>query len=442
MDSELPTDVTPVALPTVTWAVVTSQLLFSAGNVLTTGGFLYYYANAFGPSALQFSLLLILPELAETSGLVARPFAAWVGSRKRTWLVSLLVGRLFAMGVPLMAVLVISTGREWPFETIIVWVAVWYVLQGIAYACFISWLTDLAPQANWGQLFARRKLAMLAIMIVVPVVAGQLRSQWANTLPEDEKLITYVSIFLLGNGLVMASVLPLLKLPDVIRDRQEVSSRDDGQSTGAVMWASFVDPSLRWMLLHGWWLSFAQGLTQSAFFRYLVNVLLIPVETYYALNGLMLLLQIPLTSIAGRLSDQGRDKPTLFWSVTSVSGAMLFWLAATPERWWLVTGAYVMWGLFGFVNICGRNLLLKLSPRSDNTSQIALFRQVGGLFAAFAGMLGGWWLDHLTETGASLVVAGLILSPFQIVFLTSFLGRLTAGLWVLPIRSVEATEPD
>ncbi len=426
--------VAPIELPRVTKAVVVSQLLFSTGNVLTTGGFLYYYANAFSPTALQFSLLLILPELAETSGLFARPVAGWVGSRKRTWLTCLLTGRVFALGVPLMAAPVITSGHEWPFEIIIGWVAVWYVLQGIAYACFISWLTDLAPQTDWGKLFARRKLAMLAIMIVVPVVAGQLRSQWANTLPEQEKLITYVSIFVIGNALVMISVLPLLKLPEMATGSGMSPSAIRRKRMSHVLRDALVQPSLRWMLLHGWWLSFAQGLTQAAFFRYQVNVLHLSVETYYVLNGLMLLIQMPLTMFAGRLSDDGLDKPTLFWSVTLVSGAMLFWLAATPDLWWLLVGAYVMWGLFGFVNICGRNLLLKLSPPSDNTTQVALFRQVGGLFAAIAGLLGGWWLDSMTEASTSLLLAGLALGPFQVVFLVSFLGRLTAGLWLLPIQ--------
>lgn len=110
LDPQLHSTVTPLPMPTVTRAVVISQLLFSSGNVLTTGGFLYYYANAFNPTALQFSLLLILPELAETSGLLARPIAKWVGGRKRTWLTCLLCGRLFALGVPLMAAPVIYSG--------------------------------------------------------------------------------------------------------------------------------------------------------------------------------------------------------------------------------------------------------------------------------------------------------------------------------------------
>ncbi len=434
MTRQMQSPVLIIELPQLTRAVVVSQLLFSAGNVLTTGGFLYYYANAFRPTALQFSLLLILPELAETAGLFARPIARWIGSRKRTWLVCLLTGRLFALGVPLMAMPVISTGFPWPFAALIIWVAAWYVMQGIAYACFISWLTDLAPEAKWGRLFAHRQLAMLAIMIVVPVVAGQIRSEWANTLPEHQKLITYATIFVIGNALVMSSVLPLLRVPDMDSRARVVESRAERSSLWHVLRVTFMQPSLRWLLLHSWWLSFAQGLTQAAFFRYQVNVLQLPVETYYLLNGLMLAIQMPLTTLAGRLSDRGLDKPTLLWSVFAVSGAMLFWLGSTPETWWLLIGAYGMWGLFGFVNISGKNLLLKLSPRSDNTTQVALFQQLGGMFAAVAGMLGGWWLDSLTGSATSIPLAGLVLGPFQILFAASFLRRLTAGLWLLPIR--------
>ncbi len=442
-------------------AVVVSQVLFTVGNVLTTGGFLYYYADAFGPSAFQFSFLLILPELAESVGFLARPLSRRVGSRKRTWMACLLGARLFALGVPLMAAPVLTSGHAWPFEVLAVWVAGWYVLQGIAYACFISWLSDLMPQTSWGKLFARRKMAMLGIMLVIPLVTGMLRREWANQLPEQQQLLTYVAIFLLGNILVMMSVLPMRRLPERAMGGTSDGGGSDGDSargstrnadadapeqstngTAKVLWEAVTHRSFRWILLHGWWLSFAQGLTQAAFFRYQTRVLGLSIETYYVLNGLMLALQLPLTAWAGRLSDRGRDKPVLFGSVTAVSGAMVFWLAATPERWRLLSGAYAVWGLFGLVNICGRNLMLKLAPRGDNMAHVSLFRQVGGLCAAVAGLLGGLWLDRLTSAQTTLTIAGYAFGPFQIVFLASFVGRLTAGLWVLPIRLSDDRQND
>ena len=76
-DSSPPADLT---FDGIARCVVASQLLFSAGNVLTTGGFLYYYANAaFTTTAFQFAILLVLPELAETAGLFARPLILRIG---------------------------------------------------------------------------------------------------------------------------------------------------------------------------------------------------------------------------------------------------------------------------------------------------------------------------------------------------------------------------
>ncbi|MBX3439280.1 MAG: MFS transporter [Planctomycetaceae bacterium] len=434
-----------MSLHRVTRAVIASQLLFSAGHVLTTGGFLYYYADAFGPSAFQFSFLLILPELAESVGFLARPISRRVGSRKRTWMASLLVGRLFALGVPLMAAPVLTSGDAWPFEVLVIWVAGWYVFQGIAFACLISWLSDLVPEGRWGRLFAGREVAILAIKLSVPVLVGIVRRRWADALPDEQKLVTYVTVFLIGNAVVAASLLPLRRLPE---SRREPNNASELPSQAAPTWTMLLralrDRNIRWILLHSWWLSFAQGLTQSAFFKYQTSVLHLSVETYYVLNGLMLGLQAPLALWGGRLSDQGRDKQVLFWSVTAVSGAMLFWLAATPDRWWLLSGAFVVWGLFGFVNVSGRNLMLRLSPRGDNIIQISLFRQIGGLCAALAGLLGGLWLDALLATAAASQApsgAGASpsltspLEPFRVLFLVSFVGRLTAGLWVLPIRA-------
>lgn len=417
-------------------AVILSQMLFSAGNVLTTGGFLYYYADAFGPSAVQLSFLLILPELAESLGFLARPLSRSVGSLKRTWLISLLSARLFACGVPLMAAPVLASGAVWRFELLVGWVAGWYVLQGIAYVCFIAWLSDLMPETSWGRLFARREMAMLGIRLIVPVAVGVLRRRWADALPDDRQLITYVGIFVVGNSVVAASILPMLRLPDLRGDARLVQRANVAPvATWRVLGEALTHPGFRWILLHSWWLSFAQGLTQSAFFRYQTSVLKLSVETYYVLNGVMLALQLPLTAWAGRLCDRGREKSLLLWSVTAVSGAMVFWLAATPQRWWLLCGAYVIWGLFGFVNVSGQNLMLKLAPRGDNTAHVSLFRQVGGLCAALAGLVGGWALDRLTTQGASLEVGGLLLGPYQLIFLASFLGRVTAGVWVVPIRS-------
>jgi hypothetical protein len=124
----------------------------------------------------------------------------------------------------------------------------------------------------------------------------------------------------------------------------------------------------------------------------------------------------------------------LLWGVLIASSGLLFWLSATPERWWLLFGAYLLWGAFAAANIAGQNLLLKLAPRSDNSAQLALFRQVGGLIAGATGLAGGFWLQSLLDAKFSASLGGYSVDAYRLLFLVSLAGRWTSVLWLLPIR--------
>ncbi len=86
------------------------------------------------------------------------------------------------------------------------------------------------------------------------------------------------------------------------------------------------------------------------------------------------------------------------------------------------------------MNIAGRNLALKLSPRSDNATQLSMFRQVGGLLAGLSGLLGGIWLDSLLEFGFLIEMGHYRIEGYQLLFLISWVGRFTSAFWILPIR--------
>ena len=156
------------------------------------------------------------------------------------------------------------------------------------------------------------------------------------------------------------------------------------------------------MLAQSWWLSCAQGLSQAALFKFQVDVLHIPLSMYYVLSSVMLGLQLPLAALAGRLSDRYGDRRPLMIALFAISPALLFHMVATPPTWWLLFGAYGLWGLFGVINVCGQNLALRLAPVSDNTVHLALFRQIGGLLAGVAGLCGGLWLDALLRESAAV----------------------------------------
>lgn len=411
--------------------VMVSQLLFTAGNSLTIGGFFNYFVYEFHPSALFLAVLQIAPESAEALGFLGREIALRLRNRKWIWIVFLVLARSLALLIPVALLYHNGAGTAFPLYWILACTIGWYVCQGIAYINYISWLSDLVPQVNWGRLFARRQMASLLIAVTVPIAAGLLRQHYIRGLSPDVQRWSYAVIFLAGGVLTLSSILPMLRLP-------EVRWRSGRESTGLSFGRFLVrSRSLQLLLASRWWLAFFQGLTQTAFFKFQVDILEIRLETYYLLSAVMLLLQLPMSWLGGVLSDRGHDKPSLIVSMAVISLSLGFWMAATPATWWLLFGAYGLWSLFGVINVTGQNLCLKLSPAGDNSGQFALYHQVGGLIAGIAGLIGGWWLDRVLPGSAGLSAV----SVYQTMFLVSAVGRLMAPLWLLPIRQPACGPP-
>jgi len=413
----------------VTRRVVWNQALWTAGYSLTSGGFLAYFGRELGATGLLMSLLLIVPETAATFGLISRWVVQKVGNRKRVFVVFSVLARLISLGIPLLAFPEFRPKGIDPLIVMVALLAVVHAVQSIAYLAYLSWLSDLVSERRWGRFFSIRNIAKLAVLLIVPVVGGYLRDWWRHGVSAEVALWAYVAAFSLGGVLQLISLWPMLALPDL-----PVRSPTVTLPERRLLGEAFRDRSMRFLLIHNWWLAVANGLTQAAFFLYLFGPLRIGLGSLYVLFGVMRLVKIPVSWFTGIISDRRGHKPPLFWGVLAASLAMPFWLLATPAQWGWVFGAYVMWGAFAAVNIAGRNLALELAPRSDNTAHLSLFRQIGGLLAGLSGLLGGIWLDHLQGVGFGFEWREYRFEAFQLLFLLSWLGRVTAALWVLPIR--------
>lgn len=411
----------------VTRAVVSAQTVFTIGHVLTTGGFLYYFAQALQPTAFLTAVLLVTPEMSETIAVLTRPVVQRLGGRKRTWLVGFLLARIAALGIPLMAL------PDWrpaeartAFWIIVASLALMHAFQSIAYTAYISWLSDLAPREHWGKFFALRQIANVGVLTLLPAGAALLRRNWGEWLTDDGVRYAYLGVFLAGNVCLWLTIPPLCRLPDVPVRWTTNSSAGLRESAAATL----ASPPLRWVLGSTLWLAAAQGLTQSAFFRYQVSLLRIPLEGYLALSALMYALQIPCSGWGGWLSDRYGDRRPLMVGLVAVSGAMAFWLLARPgAAAWLI-GAYALWGLFGLVNVCQRNLVLRVAPPSDNTLPLATLDHLTGFVAGLAGLAGGWALDHLLASLGTTDPRG----AYLVLFVVSWIGRGTAALFLVPVR--------
>ena len=411
--------------------VAWNQGLWTAGYALTTGGLLSYFAKGLGASSFLIGVILALPETAGVLGLGTRRAARWAGGKKRAFVVGTLLARAAGLPIPMLAV-----AGLWPAGTdrlawLVGCVAVTHAIGSVAFVAYVSWLSDLTPERHWGRLFARREVFKAAVLIGLPAAVGYLRDSWRGF--ESLELVGYSVTFLVGQALMAASLVPMLALPDCTPAARELPRTDWGLVRRAL-----ADRPTRLILLHGWTLSFANGLTQSAFFLYSASwgPLGVGVGTYYLLAGLMWGLQIPAALWAGGRCDRRGSLTPRVAGVLVGSSGLIFWLVAVRETWWLLFGAYALWGAYSAANVAGDKLLLTHAPRGDNATHFALFAKVGGLLTGVAGLLGAAWLDHLLATkfawqpfGGGYTVAG-----YQVVFAASLLGRYASVGWLWPLR--------
>lgn len=417
-------------------AVAWNQVLWTAGYSLTTGGFLLYFARELGASATWISLLIVLPETVGLLGLATRSFIGSAEGRRRLYFAATMGARVVALPIPLVA-LAVDQGESVWIGWLIGSVIATHAIGAVAYAAYLSWLSDLMPERRWGKLFARREMAKLAILLVLPVIIGYLRDLWTEY--EAFTLAGYMATFLVGQVLLAASILPMLRLPARTR-RTQVLARTSWEQVRA----AWGNRPMRYLLIHNWWLAVANGLTQSAFFFYSASFgpLGIGLGTYNLMSGMMRCLQIPVSSYAGRVCDRSDSLRPRVWGVLIGSSGLIFWLMAMPETWWLLWGAYVLWGGYAAANVAGEKLMVLHAPRSDNSMQIALFAQVGGFLAGVAGFVGGVVLDSLREAdfGRTFVIGGFEyrFESFQLLFLVSLVARFASVLWLWPLKRIES----
>lgn len=407
--------------------VMISQFLFMAGHSLTVGGFFNYFVNGFRPSALLMAAAMIVPETSQSLSVLGRIVIRRFPDRKRNWILFLIGGRLAAMLLPLALLWPETTTLAYePLIFILACTAVWYLLQGISYVNYISWLSDLVPQYRWGKLFSRRQLAGLMVSLAMPFLVAWLRQHLLKGLPPEAERWSYSVLFIGGGLLALTSIIPLLSLSDSFGIEKREANFKAAPRTLSLS-RSFL------LLLGGrWWLAFFQGLTQAVLFRYAVNTLHVSLEVYTTLTSIMVLTQMPMAWWGGKLSDRYLEKWTVFGSMVFLSCAMPCWLLASEQYWFPIVFAYVIWGGFGLLNVCGQNLCLKLSPQHDNSSHFALYDQVAGLVAGIAGLTGGFFLDAMVKT--PLEWNGLPLPPVAVLLTISWIGRLTAALWILLVK--------
>jgi Na+/melibiose symporter-like transporter len=414
------------SLPTVQRAVVQNQMLWTAGYSLTSGSFLTYFAKELGASWTLISLILVIPETIGVLAIWSSRLVPITGSRKKLWWQASVVSRMIALGIPLCAIDGLREQLPSPVVWLTVCLAISQLFQAIAYLAYLSWLSDLVPETNWGRFLARRNIAKLIILLFVPLAGAYLRDQWRTDLSGEQNYVAYLIVFLVGNGLILLSLWPMMKLPAV-----EPTETRSQSAVFVHLKLAWKNPAFRYLCLYSWSLAVANGMTQSAFFHYRYEVLHLSLVNGFLLLYTMNLIKIPLSEMAGRWIDQYGARRLLWGSLMIAAFGTPIWVMSSEETWGILFLAHALWGLYAVANIAQWQLAWKHSPSSENQTELGLFRQIGGLFAGVSGFAGGLWLSRVAEVGQSVTSAATL------IILVSFALRILAPQWLLLMKEAE-----
>jgi hypothetical protein len=376
-------------------AIQVNGVLWAVGNALTTGNFILFLGRDLGAAGLALSLLLALPNLAG----VLRLFAPWLtrlwGDSRRAYLGLSLV----SYAVLLIGLQVIDRrAKDWDSSALAGLIGVIFVHQLLEYLGQVaqwSWYGALVPAEIRGRVFSRRQALQLAFIIPISWGASYVVDWIADH--GGSRSLGYGIVHFVGCVALLLSVLSLWPLPAATAAAPATSSL-------AECLAPFRDRAYWPFLAFRGWLSFANGISQSAQFLWTKDVLKFSLLTNNIFRTVMQVGQLGASVALGQHFDQFGYRRALIVAQTVVTVGLGCYLLAQPDQFlpWLWIGlGWACWSAYAVHNVALPNLALKFALPEQRAGYIAAYEALGSLLHAAATIGGGVLFDWLTDKTAS-----------------------------------------
>ena len=421
--------------------------VWAIGNGLASSMLIVYLAMELGVPriGLAISFILAAPRIAGLLRMAAPLLIGRLGNRKRFCLGMYLASGLVLLGLPFAAS---PTRAPSPGASLVALVILWcsyHLLEYLGTLAQWSWLADLVPMAVRGRFIGRRERWMVSGQAVAMLSGGLFTWGWHYLHPAFPKWITYAILAVLGACFMIASVVPLFRIPACAASRPASKRESPQQQPGNVdsppspfrlplsLLAPFSDRRFLPLLLFGCWFSTSNGVTQSVQFLYPYRVLGISLFVMLALKTGMRCGQLAISPWVGRLADRLGNRPVMITATAVVALGPLFHYFATPGEWWWLIAAWTVWIAYAGLNVCLPNLILKLSPRESNTAYIGTYYGISGLCIALSTLVGGALFDRFSDVSFVLYHPAFVVDYYQYSFLFGWITRSMSVLFLLLI---------
>lgn len=384
-------------------------------GTLLSGVFLTGFALSLGASRLQIGVLAAVPPLATLTQLVgARLLSAGV-NRKRLCLGAITASRL-CWAAMLLIPLLAAGHRKAAVMVLIGLVGVASMFGSIAGVAWLSWIRDLVPSDKRLGFLGFRNQINTVLALVLGVAGAGFLDWWNNAYPDAMGGFLGVLAAAIVCGFIAIPVLNRLVDPG----RSETAP---GRSLATT---SLAGDNANFRKLVGFYIAWnlACSLASPFFAVFMLEKLRLP---YWHITSLY-----ALQSIAGLAA-------TGWWTSLSkwIGPRRVVMLATFGEAFfpfcWVFLGADSAWVLplvflFGVFQaplaVGAHTLVMRLAPDEKASSYLAAFNATMGIVMACAAVFGGWLSGQATTESYS--IGGVNVGGLKIVFLLSFVGRLTS----------------
>ena len=249
-------------------------VLWSVGNGLTTGTLVYYLAQELGAKGTALGVLIAAPSLIGLLRLATPALIGPLGGIKATCLkASLASYLLLAIGLPWVT-LAPGISRTAALAGMLSLVCVHQLIEYIGSVALWSWLSALVPVRIRGRYFGRRQVWQLLFLMPALFLSGIFTDNWKQTYKDTQPerlLLGYIIPNCVGAGFLLASLVPLVLMPDVPAPRR--------RSSGVRRWP-VEDRAFRRLLAYRDWFSFFNGISQAAqnIYVYVLGIGVMPMQ--------------------------------------------------------------------------------------------------------------------------------------------------------------------
>jgi len=284
----------------------------------------------------------------------------------------------------------------------------------------MSWVSDLVPERELGDFWAKRQSISRVLMILIPILAGGAVSVWKqHHRGLAEELPVFQTLFLVGGICGIGSWVCFVLAP-------EPPFRPDPAHTSFFksLQNAFRDRAFRPFILFRGLFSLSSGMGAGLGAAHLVQMLQVKAATAALFQAIGMLCSLYSMRLWGRLLDKFGCRSILMFGGGIMGVWYISWLFVQPGTWWVAGVFYLMFFFQSSLPLGFFTFAARLSPVEGRPAYLTAQSFVSHLLRA-VGPLIGWQIAGWTE-GMSFNLGFGHMNNLQFVLLIAGVVRLAS----------------